>query len=367
MKRMICLLLTAALALSLCACSGGGGESPAPTQTPEPSVTVTPTPLPSPEPFDEVEPVPEPCRSPLTGLPMDEALAGQKPVAVMLNNIRAAMPQQGNSGADIIYEVLAEGGITRMLGVYQDVASVGLIGSVRSARLYYLELALGHDAAFVHAGGSPEFYEYQSKWGLTTADGVKGSFSGSGLFWRDRDRIEGNHYAYEHSLLTSGEEVYRQLSARGLLGEHSAGYESGLTFAEDGTPSGATAAAVLTAQFSGNKTTTFRYDAEAGVYLAEQYGGAMTDGNDGSQIAVTNVLVLRTKCTVVDDAGRLTVDLSAGEGWFACGGQMIPITWEKGERDEPMRYFTADGQPLALGRGKSYVCIIPLNRDITVE
>lgn len=366
MKRMICLLLTAAFALSLCACSGGGvQESPAPTQSPEPSATMTPTP--TPEPSDEPEPTPEPCRSPLTGLAMDQSLEGQRPVAVMLNNIRAAMPQQGNSGADIIYEVLAEGGITRMLGVYQDVASVGLIGSVRSARLYYLELALGHDAAFVHAGGSPEFYECQSKWGLTTADGVKGSFSGSGLFWRDRERIAGNYYAYEHSLLTSGEELHRQLSPRGLLGEHRAGYESGLTFTEDGTPSGGTPAAVLTARFSGNKTTTFRYDADAGVYLAEQYGGAMTDGNDGSQIAVTNVLVLRTRCTVVDDAGRLTVDLSAGEGWYACGGQMIPITWEKGGRDEPLRYFAADGQPLTLGRGKSYVCIIPLNRDLTVE
>ncbi len=365
MKRIICLLLTAVLALSLCACSGGKND-PEPTQTAEPSATVTLEPSETPQPSEE--PSPEPAfRGPLTGLPMDEALAGQKPVAVMLNNIKAAMPQQGNSRADIIYEVLAEGGITRMLGVYEDIASVGYIGSVRSARLYYLELALGHDAAFVHAGGSPEFYEYREKWGLTTADGVKGYYSGSGLFWRDRERIAGHYYAYEHSLLTSGEKIAEILSARGLMGAHKAGYTYEMDFAEDGTPTGGQAAAVVTVPFSASKTTTFRYDAASGLYLAEQYGGAMTDGNDGAQVSVTNVLVLRTKCTVVDDKGRLTVDLSEGEGWFACGGQLVPIKWEKGDRGSQLRYFTADGQPLTLGRGRSYVCIIPLTREITVE
>lgn len=367
MKRIVCLLLTAALVLALCACSGGG-KDPEPTKTPDPTADVTAEPIGTPEPSGEPQPSEEPaCRSPLTGLPMDEALADRKPVAIMLNNIKAAMPQQGNSGASIIYEVLAEGGITRMLGVYEDIGAVGLIGSVRSARLYYLELALGHDAVFVHAGGSPEFYDYQGKWNVTTADGVNGPYSGAGLFWRDRERIAGHYYAYEHSLLTSGEKLEQILSAKGLLSAHTAGYVYEMTFADDGTPADGQAAEVITVPFSGSKTTTFRYDGGSGLYLAEQYGGAMVDGNDDTQISAANVLILRTQCTVVDDAGRLTVDLSEGEGWFACGGQLIPIRWEKGGRNDQLRYFTADGQPLTLGRGRSYVCIIPLAREITVE
>ena len=366
MKRIICLLLTAALALSLCACSGG--KDPEPTETPTPTADVTAEPTDTPQSSEEPEPSPEPAyRSPLTGLPMDESLEDRKPVAIMLNNIKAAVPQQGNSGASIIYEVLAEGGITRMLGVYEDIASVGLIGSVRSARLYYLELALGHDAVFVHAGGSPEFYEYQGKWGITTADGVNGYFSGSGLFWRDRERIAGHYYAYEHSLLTSGGKLDEILSAKGLLSTHTDGYTYEMTFADDGTPAGGQGAETITVPFSGSKTTTFRYDADSGLYLAEQYGGAMIDGNDDTQISAANVLILRTQCTVVDDKGRLTVDLSRGEGWFACGGKLIPIQWEKGGRNDQLHYYTADGQPLTLGRGRSYVCIIPLTREITVE
>lgn len=367
MKRMICLLLAAVLSLGLFACSSGGSEpTPTPTLTPTPAPSETASPEPSIQPTEEPDPEPV-CLNPLTGLPMDEGLEGQRPAAVMLNNIKAAMPQQGNSRADIIYEVLAEGGITRMLGIYQDLSDVQALGSVRSARLYYLELALGHDAAFVHAGGSPEFYECRDRWGLTTADGVKGGFSGSGLFWRDRERIAGHYYAYEHSLLTSGALIEEKLGKAGLLGAHKEGYAYEMSFADDGTPAGGQSAGVVTVPFSGSKSTVFRYDASAGLYRAEQYGEAMIDGNDGSQISVTNVLVLRTQCTVVDSAGRLTVDLSGGEGWYLCGGKLIPITWEKGRREEQLRYYAADGQALTLGRGKSYVCIIPLSREITVE
>lgn len=70
----------------------------------------------------------------------------------------------GQSQADIIYECLAEGGITRMMGVYQSVEGVGMIGSVRSARPYYLELALGHDALYIHAGGSEDAYAKIRSW-----------------------------------------------------------------------------------------------------------------------------------------------------------------------------------------------------------
>lgn len=376
MKRVLCLIFAAMLVL-LCACgaedpapSGSTAPSPSPTvsETPEPEPTVSAEPVPSPE----AEPTSEPLFvNPLTGLPTESDLSGQKPVAIMLNNIKAAMPQQGNSQADIIYEVLAEGGITRMLGVYQDISDVGIIGSVRSARLYYWELALGHDAVFVHAGGSPEFYEYKERWGLDTVDGVNGyyAYASTGLFWRDRERIEGNYYAYEHSLLTSGEKLTEILTARSELGPQRDGHENPLIFADyqDAAPADGDAVNSLTVNFSNYKSTTFRYDWETGLYSVEQYGEAYIDGNDGSQIAVTNVIILNTACTVVDDAGRITVDLSSGEGWFTCGGSIRPITWEKGSANQPMRYYDEFGNPLVLGRGKTYVCIIPLSRDFTVE
>jgi len=375
MMKRILFLLCALLLILLCACGTGTSQpqpGPTDTGTPSPSPVVTDPPEQTPEPSPEptVEPSPEPLFfNPLTGLPTEEDNSGQRPIAIMLNNIRAAMPQQGNGQADIIYEIPAEGGITRMLGVYQDISQLGNVGSVRSARLYYYELAMGHDAVFVHAGGSQEFYDFTAARGLSTVDGVNGPFSYAGvnLFWRDRERIEGNYYAYEHSLLTSGERMTRILTERGILGPHREDYVNPLTFAQQAAPADGDLVKTVTVPFSGGKSTIFHYDQDSGQFLVEQYGAPYIDGNDGTQIAVTNLLVLQTKMVVVDDAGRLRVDLSSGSGWFACGGTIRPITWEKGGLNDPLRYYDEFGQPLTLGQGKSYVCIISLSREISVE
>lgn len=362
MKRIVCLFC----ALLLLVSAGCGSEKPDPTADPAESVSPVPeTPTPEPTPT----PTPEPAfRHPLTGLPCEEDLSRKRPVAVMLNNLRAALPQQGNSQADIIYEMLAEGGITRMLAVYLEPEGLGLVGSVRSARQYYWEVAQGHDAVYIHAGASPEFYETKNSLGLFTVDGVNGYYSSAsaGMFWRDRDRVSGHHYAYEHSLLTSGEAITAML-AKWELGEHTDGYTYEMAFADDGTPAGGASALTVSVPFSGSKTSVFRYDGDTGLYLAEEYGEPYIDGNDGSQVAVTNLLALQTTYTVVDSAGRVKVNLSSGKGWFACGGRMIPITWEKGGADEQLRYFTEDGRPLSLGRGRSYVCVIPDTQAVTAE
>lgn len=359
MKRLTC-LLCALLLLALPACKADKPDSsPLPTMTDSPVITPPESPLPTPSPAPAFY-------HPLTGLPCEEDLSGKKPVAVMLNNLKAALPQQGNGQADIIYELVAEGGITRMMAVYQDPSQLGLIGSVRSARQYYWEIAQGHDAVFIHAGGSPEFYNTKNSKGLFTVDGVNGYYSSkeAGMFWRDRDRVAGHHYDFEHSLLTSGQAIMDMLAQRELE-EHSAGYTYNMTFVDDGTPAGGSPANTVTVPFSSYKTGVFRYDAPSGLYKVEEYGEPYIDGNDGSQVAVTNLLVLQTTYVVQDDAGRVKVDLSSGIGLYACGGKLVPIKWEKGGPGEQLRYFTEDGTPLALGRGRSYVCVIPTSQSVS--
>lgn len=362
MKRITCLLCALLLLLS----AGCGSKNPDPTAEPTQTVPVSAAPE-TPEPTPT--PVPEPAfRHPLTGLPCEEDLSQKRPVAVMLNNLKAAQPQQGNSQADIIYELLAEGGITRMLAVYLEPEGLGLIGSVRSARQYYWEIAQGHDAVYIHAGASPEFYETKKNMGLFTVDGVNGRYSSAsaGMFWRDRDRVPGHHYAFEHSLLTSGEAIAAMLEKENR-GVHKDGYAYQMSFADDGTPAGGASALTVTVPFSSYKTGVFRYDPENGVYLVEEYGEPYIDGNDGSQVSTVNLLVLQTTYKVLDDAGRVRVGLESGTGWFACGGKIVPITWEKGGTDQQLRYFTEDGQPLTLGRGNSYVCFIPTSRAVAAE
>ena len=150
--------------------------------------------------------------------------------------------------------------------------------------------------------------------------------------------------------------------------EHGEDYLYEMTFAKDGTPQEGENAGKIQVPFSSIKTGVFLYDEENGVYLAEQYGEPYVDGNNGEQIAVTNVLILQTTIRETGDIyGHTDAELVEGKGWFACGGKIVPITWEKAGRNEQFRYFTDDGEELALGRGKSYVNIISNKNQITYE
>lgn len=366
-NKIVAMLLAVLMLGALTACEKQP-EYQMPVSTPEPTAEPVPTAEPEPEP--EYVPYSGP-ENPLTGEPVAEDVSAERPVAVMLNNLREAQPQQGNGQADIIYEVLAEGGITRMLGIYQSVNEAGILGSVRSARPYYIELALGHDAIFVHAGGSEEAYSDLKNWNVDNMDGVNGSFSyeGAGVFYRDRYRMgDGTKYAYEHSLLTSGERIYNALLNYGFRTEHEAGYDTGLSFADDGTPAEGTAAQIINVPFSDYKTGVFKYAEDTGLYMVEEYGRAYIDGNDGTQVGVTNVIVLKAPCYNSGDSyGHMNITLSSGRGWYACGGKLVPINWEKEALNSPVRYYNEDGSELQLGRGSTYVNIIPLDNEITAE
>ena len=375
-RRAISFILVFMLLLTACSNNIAGNEDPKNTQqnTPAPSPTlVQPDPTPdvtqTTDPVVEPEPEPEPEKkeeflNPLTGLPISEEYINDRPVAVMINNLKAALPQQGVSQADIIYEVLAEGGITRMLAVYQSVEGVGKIGSVRSARTYYVELALGHDAVFLHAGGSPDAYNKISEWNVTALDCVNGPYEGS-LFWRDSGRLA--MMSREHTVVTSGDKIQELFPKYSFRKEHEENYSYNVQFVENGTPANGTDATEIVVPFSNYKTGVFTYDETLGKYRIEEFGSAYVDGNTGEQVCVTNVLVLKTDCSVIpgDTAGRITVDLTQGEGWFACGGKVVPILWSKAGLNSPLVYTTQDGRPLSLGMGTSYVNIIPLGNEVT--
>ncbi|MCD8004177.1 MAG: DUF3048 domain-containing protein [Oscillospiraceae bacterium] len=360
--RTFALLLLCALLCLLCAC-GSTEEQDGTAETASPSAQTSQD-VSDDEDGEEAEEYSS--VNPLTGLPMEEELVSQRPVAVMLNNLKAAMPQLGTSQADIIYEILVEGGITRMLALYQDPSDVELIGSVRSARPYYVELAAGHDAIFLHAGGSDDAYSKISSLGVTAFDCLKG-YEGT-LFWRDADRVATNGSV--HSVVTSGEAISSLLPTYNVRTEHQEGYTTQLQFASDGTPEGGEQALTLTVPFSSYKTGIFTYDETSGKYLVSQYGAAQVDCNTGEQLAVTNVLLLKTSCSVIsgDSAGRMSITLTGeGEGWFACGGQYIPICWSREDSTSQLVYTTQSGDPLTLGAGNSYICIIPLSSAVTIE
>lgn len=369
--RLLCLCL--ALLLLLVSCGKQGEPSPPPTPTPTPSTSAVPTPTPSAEPGPEASgPL-----NPLTGLPMEgeEETVNARPVAIMLNNLKQALPQQGQSQADIIYECLEEGGITRMMGVYQSVKGIDMVGSIRSARSYYLELALGHDAIFIHAGGSDvagveDAYGKIREWGVTSLDGVRGPYMSTkvegGLMWRDPARKKNNGTV--HSVVTTGAIMEKVLPTLDIRHEHKEGWTYEMAFADDGTPADGVDAGTVKAAYSNYKTGVFTYDPERKLYLVEEYGEPYIDGNTGEQVGVTNVVILKARRGYTGDTyGHVTIDLSSGgTGYFACGGKLIDLLWTKAAPSGQFHYTDLDGNPIVFGRGKTYVNIIPTDQDVEI-
>jgi len=296
---------------------------------------------------------------------MDDAYENRRPAAVMLNNMKKALPMYGVSQADIIYEAMIEGGITRMVGVYQNPSGVPKIGTVRSTRAYFLDIALGHDAILLHVGYSDEARNLIRARGMTTLN-LLGGYEGS-LYWRDQDLIRSK--GLEHSAFTSGEridETYRKLRSRTT---HEDGYGESLLFADNGTPAGGLRAESVTVKFSSYKTGVFDYDMESQTYAVSQYGEPYIDGQDGSRVHVTNVLVLHASTRNMGTSdGHIAITLTGeGNGLYACGGRYVPVKWSKKSYSAPFIYTLEDGTPLYMGKGRSYINIVPTNCKIEIE
>lgn len=323
---------------------------------------------PVPEPVEEPEPEPEPVypyTNPLTGEGLMEDISGKRPIAVMFNNLEKALPQLGVGQADVIYEIVAEGGITRMMALFQDIQGVGDLGSIRSARDYYVNLAYGHDAIYVHAGGSPQAYEAIKGWGVNAIDFVNGPCGVDS--WRDQQRRASA--GYEHSLLTSSTNLVEQMPSW-FRQEHKEGYQVGWTFDQE-TPAGGEAATALSVPFSTYKTGYFTYDEQSGQYAISQHINGKdrdyVDGNTGEPVLVSNVLVLYTDISVIagDSAGRMSVRTTGtGDGLLLRDGQVYPITWQRDSKNGCYRFVGASGGEVPLKPGSSYINVVKSSAQV---
>jgi len=296
--------------------------------------------------------------NPLTGEGMDEDISQNRPVAIMINNIKQAQPQCGVSKADVIYELPAEGGVTRMLAIFQDLEDLESIGSIRSLRSYYLHLTRSYDAILVHAGGSNEAYNDLSTTGWDHIDGVQGNYSVD-PFYRDKSRMQ---YGTEHSLFATGNGLLDCIESKGFRTEHEDGFTYGYTFSETAGEQCTEKAEYVKVVFNSGKNTSFTYDDETGLYTGYQFGDVYRDGSTQEDMTFKNLVIMSTSMNVYDSTGRLTVDLtSGGSGYFVCEGHYIEISWSRGGDEEGFTFTTTDGKTVDLGIGRTYFAIYDQN------
>jgi uncharacterized protein Usg len=336
-----------------------------PAETPAPSETPVVTAPPPPEVTPEPEPEP-PGINPLTGLPIEEEFENRRPIAVIMNNMRAALPMYGIAQADIIYEVPIEGGITRMLAFFQDLTVAPEIGTVRSARLYFIDIAQAHNAILIHCGGSPQAYNAISSRNMAALDALRGYEHR--MFWRDADLRR--QVGLEHSLFLTSEKAETVLETVRFPIHHPEGYAHTLDFTDTAETAGGQAAAEVISHIPGSHASVFNYNDDDSLYYFSQRDMPFMDGNTDTQVAVRNLLILRTDINLIsgDTAGRLTIRTTgSGSGFYACDGKIIPIRWSKERHDAPYIYTHEDGTPLSLAKGRTYICIVTNRSAVTAD
>lgn len=353
-KRILLILLCLGMCCQFAACTN---REEAFEATPSPTASalnaaVSPTAQNSPSPDAELPDY----INPLTGLPGERDLAGQRPIAVMINNAKKATPQVGISKADLIYECLMEGGYTRLMCLFQDYSSLEEIGSVRSARDYFLDFAQNHDAVYIHAGGSPQAYVQLKERGIDHVDGVNGYIADT--FYRDEERRK--TMGYEHSLMIGAEGIQTALDTKKFRLELKDGFISPVRFTSDVYLPEGQEAGYVKIKYSGYITAEFDYDEQSGTYRRSQFGQPHIDGATGETLSFENLLVLFMPHSNIpgDEAGRIAVSTTGyGSGYYIYGGKAMEIKWEKDSRDEPMKLLLEDGGELLLNPGKTFVSI----------
>ncbi len=298
--------------------------------------------------------------NPLTGLYIDAVVSERRPIVVMLDNQYSARPQAGLDQADVIYEILAEGLITRYMAVFYGQYPES-IGPVRSARPYFIEKAAEFNPFYVHVGGSMQALSDIKKIGIADIDGLT-----SGAFWRL------NHKKAPHNMYTSSEALVNEGKRLGYDAQSNFEF---LDFYDEFTVIDGQVATEITFIYkepvAGDAIgyyTSYKYNDEEKVYYRYTNGEPHLDETSGVHLTCTNILVQYAKTKVLDSEGRLDVDLiTEGEGKYYTAGKVSKVTWKKSDTDSSTRFYDDKGHEISLNPGVTWFQIVKLNNVETIK
>ncbi len=284
-----------------------------------------------------------------------------RPIAVSINNNHAAWPHAGLQDAYLGYELIAEGGITRLVALFKD-QNTDKIGSVRSARHYFLDYVMENDAIFVHYGQSPQAKSDLASLGINN---VNGMYDAKGFF---RDKTLNR--AWEHTAFTSMSRIndvvkskkYRTTTEIQLL-KYS---PIKVDHSKDETLKTANKVSI---KYSNYQTTSYEYDPENMNYKMFMGGQAHTDLVTKKQYTVKNIITYQVKNTSLGDSkGRQDLDnIGTGEGYYISNGEAIKIKWSKSSRDAKTKYTLMDGTELVVNDGNTWIHIQPKGETLKIE
>jgi len=291
-------------------------------------------------------------KSYLTGKWVDASIGMRRPVAVVLSNIITAVPQSGIEYADVVFETPVEGGITRLIGIFENYDALKKIGSVRSARLYHVYIALEFDAVFAHFGSAVYADKLLAESFVHNLSGLAGESSLT--YYRTDDR-KAPHNAY-----SSGEGITKGIAYKKYRTGYDENYSGHFKFAEDGVkvePTDGVAATLVKPGYN-NNSPWFEYNAEDGKYYRFQFENKQIDAETNNQLAYDNIIFQVVDYYDYGDGYYYIYNQGSGAGKYITGGKCIDITWTKDEEFGITKYYTLAGEELTINQGKTWISLI---------
>ena len=291
----------------------------------------------------------------LSGLELSDEVLNSRPVAVMIENSPDSRPQSGIINADIVFEVVDEYGITRYVAIFSS-KDAEIMGPVRSARIYYAEIARSFDPIYSFWGTYPDAYQSIINLDMDVLDANSDAYvpyTNSG--WRDKSRSNVTEHTAFMSTLGIKEDAEE-------IGYSLEGGQSPMNFKLDAVDSERGSISDITVDFSHDKyAVDFEYDPELNIYLKSLAGEPHIDFESKEQLSVNNVIVLITDISgPVDKDGHMEVRTTqSGEAYFFMDGNVIEGTWGRTSAFDPFEFKDKDGNAVLFNRGSTWICMIP--------
>lgn len=283
-----------------------------------------------------------------------------RPVAVMINNHPLAVPNHaGLQDAYITYEIVVEGGLTRLMAVFKD-QNTARIGSVRSSRHYYLDYVLENDAIYTHFGYSDIAKNDISALGINNVNGLTDAG-----FFRDTSL----NVPYEHTAFTSMENIlevarnkgYRMTSSKKTLLNYSP------TLINLERENGSIKASNVSINYSYSQNTSYTYDEANQNYKRFVNGDPHVDAVTKNQYTYKNIIVLKIENYSLDGYLQNLNNIGTGDGYYITCGYAIPIKWNKKARDEQTIYTDLSGNEIKVNDGNTFIQIQPINQELLIK
>ena len=282
--------------------------------------------------------------SPLTGVELSDASLANRPVTgLMIENSGDARPQSGLTDAGIVFEAIAEGGITRFLALFQE-SQPQYIGPIRSARPYYIDFALPFDAGLGHVGGSPDALNDIKNLGVRDLD----EFYNSQAYWRITER------AAPHNVYSS----FAKLDALNQSKGYTSSKFTPFTRKKD-VPQTPTASSIDFSISSSFYSPHFQYNTATNTYKRSEGGVAHVDAQTGAQISPKVVIALVMNQGLASDGDHTTYqDTGSGKMYVFQDGIVSVGTWAKSSRQSQFVFTDKNGLTMKLNAGQTWISIV---------